>query len=500
VQLPLGVDEFGEAVHLEAPATEGRHLLILGETGMGKSSALLRLARRGAEVGAVILLDPIGDTARRLLELLPPGRSPPVRVISAARDRTGINALACLEPGREDGSAGGERMVEELVQALRQVRLARYPDTPFWGPRIDEQTSAALRAAAASPGATLAEAFSLLDDTAPVFHGWGPEGRAAVAGYRSWSASRREEAEGARRLLGEVTRSAVLRRLLCAPSPKWALEGLDEPGKVTVISGDAPEVGESAARYLLGVYLALLWSRLLARSRPGKVFLLLDEIQWYGHGALAEFLRLGRRANVHVFAATQSLASLPEALQEPVRTNVADLLLYRGDPLEAREFSRWIPSAPPERLLALPRGHALLLAGKGSDVRWVETVPPVPSRQRSRSDPLPPEPGPEGAPPEPGSPQPRALKGDGGASEATSGLPLAGDWACLLSVAADVGRGRRRVYLRELRGAGQLSDGQVRALGAQLRREGVLLETGGVAGERWWEFLGVRDRAPPAPP
>jgi len=128
------------------------------------------------------------------------------------------------------------------------------------------------------------------------------------------------------------------------------------------------------ARYLLAVYLAVVWSELLERASNPKTFVVLDESQWFSHESLSEMLRLARRRNVHVVLATQSVGSLPEAVADAVWTNVSDFLAFRGSPEEAREFSRATPAVSVEELLALPRGHAAALLGKGNRVEWVRTA------------------------------------------------------------------------------------------------------------------------------
>ncbi|MCI4348215.1 MAG: hypothetical protein L3J97_06330, partial [Thermoplasmata archaeon] len=149
-------------------------------------------------------------------------------------------------------------------------------------------------------------------------------------------------------------------------------------GQTTVISGDAPQVGESCARYLLAVVLALVWNALLARETPRKTFLILDEAQWYAHEGVAEMLRLGRRFNLHVWTATQSLRSLPDSLRDAFMTNSADVVLFRGAPEEARDFARWVPELTPERIMRMPKGEAAVLIGKGSAIHWVHLDPPKP--------------------------------------------------------------------------------------------------------------------------
>ncbi|MCI4323305.1 MAG: DUF87 domain-containing protein [Thermoplasmata archaeon] len=481
-RLGLGGSGEGSPVGIPVPRREGRHLLVLGETGMGKSSLLVRLALAASRHGGVILLDPIGDTARRFLALLPESAVDRTTFISPAQSAIGWNALAGLGSPSSGGASPADRALGDLVTALRRVRAARFPDTLYWGPRIEEVLGRTMSLAAQGRGATFETAYRLLDQMewpAPS----GPEPtRIAAREFRQWLEAHRDDVEGTRRLLGEIVRNDTLRRLLCAPDAKFSPEEAVAPGRIVVVAGDAPLVGEMTARYLLSVYLALVWSALLGRSPPRKTFVLLDELQWYAHDGLSEFLRLGRRANVHLYAATQSLRSLPEGVREALRTNAADFVVFRGDPEEAREFSRWTGAIAPERLLALPRGHAAVLLGKGSDVRWTLVRPEsspadADSRVQAIADasvarwselPIP------DLSDAPTVPRPE--------------LSAAGVLRDVLAAHGErSAAGVRRVELGWLRSAG-LSIESIRQLGGDLTRAGRLLRRGRDSGGSFWDL------------
>jgi len=116
----------------------------------------------------------------------------------------------------------------------------------------------------------------------------------------------------------------------------------------------------------------------MAERAPPKTFLVLDEAQWFAHDSVAEMLRLGRRENAHVWMATQSLDALPEAVRAAVRTNVADFLVFRGSPEDARDLGRMVPALTLEMIWSQPRGHALALIGKGEHIATVRLIPPAP--------------------------------------------------------------------------------------------------------------------------
>ena len=360
-ELVVGRADIGTLLELRLDPQEGRHLAMLGETGMGKSTLLTALARQVGARHGVVLLDPVGDTGRALLSSLDPETRKRTVWVSPAESPIGLNALAGGENGNE---APGPRQVADLVQALRRVRSGRYAESAYWGPRIEDVVTRALLAAGTIPGGTLADALQLLE--APERHRSPVAGEAGAAwrDLRLQARERPEETDGARRLLYEVAGNSVLTRLLCERRPRWSSAELLIDGRITVVTGDAATIVEGSARQLLSMYLALLWSGILARSRPTKTFVILDEAQWFGNEALSEMLNIGRRFNIHLVLATQALGSLNENVRQAIATNVADFILFRGSPDDAREFGRIARSVSPEELMSLGRGEAILLRGK----------------------------------------------------------------------------------------------------------------------------------------
>ena len=377
--LPLGRSASGFPVGPPLEPHQGRHLAILGETGMGKSSLLVAIALRASREATVILLDPIGETSRELRDELGDRVRAAVALGPVGSPRS-LNALEGIGALAETDPIGAERRVADIVHALRRVRSGRYSESGFWGPRLEEMLTRAVRAAASFPNGTLEDAHTLLATTGLTRRPLTPGAGEAVTELAERVRARPDDADGARRLLHEVVRNPALSSMLCARTPELALGDLVRPQRILLVSGDAAQVGESTARYLLSVYLALVWSQLLSTPSRTKTFVLLDEAQWFAHESLAEMLRLARRRNVHVVLATQSVASLPDAVQEALWTNVADFVAFRGLPEEAREIGRMAAGGvTPARLLGLRRGEAVVLLGKGAAVHWVRTarVPPA---------------------------------------------------------------------------------------------------------------------------
>lgn len=371
----LGRDLKGSSVGLPFEPNQGRHLLILGETGMGKSSLVVRLAWQAARWGSVVILDPIGDTVRELLAGVPNSQTARVSWMSPSALSLTLNLLHELESGGGENPARRERLIGDIVGALRRVRAGRYAESSYWGPRLEEMLSQSIRAASRWPGASLSVAERLLTPEGIPGRNVPETARDVVGDLRRRIERAPQDGDGARRLLSEITRSELLRELLDADVPTWSVSDAIAPGHLSAISGDAPRAGESVARYLLAVVLALVWNAVLVRDLPSKTFLILEEAQWYAHESVAEMLRLGRRFNLHVWAVTQSLSSLPDVVREAFATNAADLVMFRGAPSDVRDISRWLPAIAPEGILRMPRGEAAVLIDKGTETRWVRLPP-----------------------------------------------------------------------------------------------------------------------------
>lgn len=490
--LPLGRTATGAVVGPWVEVAQGRHLAVLGETGMGKSSLLVAVAHRAFRRAGGVVFDPLGETVRSLRDELPPEVLRRVVWIAPEPGAVGVNALEGVGAGSEEDPIRSERRLNDLVHALRRVRSGRYEDSSYWGPRLEEMVTRAVRAAAALPRGTLVDAHTLLATSARLGR---PVPGSAVEAVRELAdriRDRPEDADGARRLLHEVVRSPVLVRMLCEPEPRRSTRDLVAPGRVVLISGDAAAVGEPTSRYLLSVYLALVWSELLARGGTPKTFVVLDEAQWFSHESLGEMLRLGRRRNVHVILATQAVASLSPAVGEAVWTNVSDFVAFRGSPEEAREFSRASRSVSAEELLALPRGSAAVLLGKGHVVRWVRTTRrPAHSGASPAADAAGSASAPD--PPYDGEPSP------GGCPDRTPDVLTE-----LVRRAASLGAGEPLVVrLDDLRRDVDPAGFGVRRAGSLLGRLGLLARDDGDAGGPRWTIApehlpGLRSAASPA--
>ena len=160
---PVGVTAVGRKrlVRLSADATR-RHQFYVGASGEGKSTMMLhvllhamRQKANGENDGAVVVVDPHGDLAWDLLELVPPEIAHKVRFIDLSdRDRVvGINVLSPTFSSDRDATA--DLLVETVSRHWE-----------FWGPNMASILSHSVKTlheANTHPDVPPEEEYTLLD-------------------------------------------------------------------------------------------------------------------------------------------------------------------------------------------------------------------------------------------------------------------------------------------------------------------------------------------------
>lgn len=310
------------------PASEAKfHLHALGPTGSGKSTVLVNLAVADCRAGqSVLLVDPKADTARALLERIPPHRLDDVVVLDpAAVEPVPFNPLDAR--GR-DPYVVADSVVDILAQVFAPV-----------GPRtLDVLNSSCLTLVLT--GGTLVDLPDLLLDAGFRRARVAQLDDEALLGfwarYEQYSPNQMADVVGP-----TMTR---LRRVLLRPGLRKMLGAADgfslgevfERPTIVIVPTNRGIAGPQAASLLGSLVIATLWNHVLAQAdkpesarRPVSVYV--DEIQDHLRlpgSDLADALAQSRSLNTRWILANQFLGQLPREMREAIEVNARNRVAF----------------------------------------------------------------------------------------------------------------------------------------------------------------------------
>jgi len=343
------------------------HLHILGPTGTGKSTLLLRLILADAMAGrGVAVIDPHGDLALKVLTRLP----------ASCRDR-----LILIDPDESAAPAswnvldptglGGELVTEHLVGTLHRLYAAA------WGPRLEDTLRAACltlthpvnRQVWGPHGApTLADIPTVL--TNPRFRARlvrsvtrvDPGGLGAFwAAYEALTPAQASVAGGPvlSKLRAVTSRRFAMDLLGVAPSTIDLAEVLD--GGILIARLPKGILGEDTTRLVGSLLLTGLWQAATARTRQEETDRLdaaiyADECHNFLHLpiGLDDALAEARSYRLSWTLAHQHLGQLPKPMADALDANARNKIYFTLSPQDAHQLARHTaPHLIPEDLTQL---------------------------------------------------------------------------------------------------------------------------------------------------
>jgi hypothetical protein len=326
-----------------------RHTLVIGPTGVGKSTLLLNLITQDLNNGhGVVVIEPKGDLIADVLARVPKERLDDVALLDPL-DRdcpVGVNPLA----------AKG-RSPELVADQLLGIFHALY--SQHWGPRTQDILGASLLTLAQIPGMTLVAVPVLL--TNPNFRRRvlsqinDPVGLSAFwAGFEAWSEAERTVAcAPVLNKLRPFLLRPSLRALLGQARPRFDLSEIFTARKVLLVNLAKGQLGPEASVLLGSLIVGQLWQVAQGRSSvPARhrrpVFIYLDEFQDFLRLPvdLADALAQARGLGVALTLAHQHLAQLSSDVRPAVLANAQSKVCFRLSADDARVLATGSQLAP----------------------------------------------------------------------------------------------------------------------------------------------------------
>jgi hypothetical protein len=323
---------------LLAPEDRARHLYVVGKTGLGKSTLLRNLILQDLTAGrGVGLLDPHGDLALDVLDLVPRGRTNEVLYFNPQdlSHPVGLNLLPRVPKDEAHLAVSG------VLSAFRGIWGSS------WGPRLEYILGHALAALQDHGGLTILALPRLLSDDAfrakvtrrvrdPVVRSFWRE---EFAGY-----DRRFRAEAVAPIqnkIGRLLANAPIRNIVGQTRNRFDAGFLMDRGRIVIGNLSKGALGEDQSRLLGALLISQFEWAALARARepdsPRTPFVLyLDEFQNFATDALTSILAESRKYRLALTIAHQYLDQLPDEIRRSVFGNVGNLIAFRVGERDAR--------------------------------------------------------------------------------------------------------------------------------------------------------------------
>jgi DNA helicase HerA-like ATPase len=327
-----------EKLVLLAPEDRAQHLYIVGKTGLGKSTLLRNLILQDLYAGrGVGLLDPHGDLAREVLDLVPRSRTNEVLYFNPgdlARP-VGLNLLPKVPRDQE------HLVVAGVLSAFRGIWGGS------WGPRMEYILGHALAALLDHGGLTILALPRLLADDAfrervtakvkdPVVRAFWREEYA-----RYERRFRLEAIAPIQNKIGRLLANAPMRNVFGQAKNRFDAGFLMDRGRIMIADLAKGVVGEDHARLLGALLLSQFQWAAMQKANPTAAsrtpfYLYIDEFQSFATEALTSILAEARKYGLALILAHQYLDQLTDEIRQSVFGNVGNLIAFRVGQSDAR--------------------------------------------------------------------------------------------------------------------------------------------------------------------
>lgn len=362
--LGVAVDS-GEPVTLSAKDL-ARHAYILGSTGCGKTTLILKLIEQDIKAGhSVCVVDLRGDLAVGALALCADLDVDPKRLrLIDLRERGGLgfNPL---------GGAG-----EPFIRALHLLDVVA-AEADSWGVQLEETLRNALLLLAESGRSLIDLERVFYDDTFRHLCLRNVQDESLVAFWmRYGDMSPEKQQTWALPVLNKVTpllAVPVLRDVLGASHCLDLGTCLAEKGSILLVSLAVDELHRSSK--MLGSLIVSAISReMMARvntpeSKRNPVRLYVDEFENMASESFEGLIAEGRRFGLTLVLSHQTLSQIAPKLRSVIRNNVGVQIIFQCGYEDARVLARELPEGvEPATIRALEVGEAYVLGRSGEAV------------------------------------------------------------------------------------------------------------------------------------
>jgi hypothetical protein len=364
----------------------GKHIYVIGKTGMGKSTMLENMAIQDIQNGeGIAFIDPHGSTAEKLLDFVPQERIKDV-VYFAPFDTDypiGFNVM------EDVGYDKRHLVVAGLMGAFKRI----WEDA--WSARMEYILQNTLLALLEYPNSTLLDVNRMLTNktfraavvekiTDPIVKAFWTEEFASFTDTYT-----REATPAIQNKVGQFTSNPLIRNIVGQPTSSFDLRKMMDEKKIFIVNLSKGRMGETNASLLGSMLVVKIYLAAMSRAdEPAAVlaklprfYFYVDEFQSMMNQAFADILSESRKYKLALTLANQYIEQMEEEVRDAVFGNVGTLICFRVGPFDAEVLETiFDPTFTPEDLVGLGIGQiylTLMIDGVGSKPFSAETIPPI---------------------------------------------------------------------------------------------------------------------------
>jgi hypothetical protein len=364
----------------------GKHVYVIGKTGMGKSTMLENMAIQDIQNGeGIAFIDPHGSTAEKLLDFIPKDRIEDV-VYFAPFDTDypiGFNVM------EDVGYDKRHLVVSGLMGALKRIWV------DAWSARMEYILQNTLLALLEYPDSTLLDVNRMLTNKTfrnaviekisdPIVKAFWTEEFASFTDTYT-----REATPAIQNKIGQFTANPLIRNIVGQAKSSFDLREIMDKKKIFIVNLSKGRMGETNASLLgsmltVKIYLAAMSRADEPAARMAKLprfYFYVDEFQSMMNEAFADILSESRKYKLALTLANQYIEQMEEEVRDAVFGNVGTLIVFRVGPFDAEVLETvFEPTFTPEDLVGLGIGQiylTLMIDGVGSAPFSAETIPPI---------------------------------------------------------------------------------------------------------------------------
>jgi hypothetical protein len=341
---PIAAANFrGRNIAFGMPRTDrGRHLYILGQTGVGKSGLLelLTISDIYSPYGFAVI-DPHGDYALSILKRIPAERAKDVIYFNPADVEYPIafNPMEIVDPKLRTHT------VSELIGVLKRM-------FDSWGPRLEYILRYSLLALLEYPQATMLDITRILTEkqfrkevllhvSDPVVRNfWEVE-------FATWNDKFAAEAVApVLNKVGAFTANPIVRNIIGQPKSSFNIRHIMDQRKILIVNLSRGLVGEDNAALLGALLVTKIQMASMSRADIPThdripFYLYVDEFQNFATDSFATILSEARKYALNLTVANQYIAQVPQEVKDAVFGNVGSMIAFRMGADDARGMQRY---------------------------------------------------------------------------------------------------------------------------------------------------------------